>query len=209
MIDRPILWYFADPMCSWCWGFSPVIGAIHDTYRGQLRVALVLGGLRPFTKVPVTPEFREEILHHWHVVQRRTGQPFAFDGAMPEGFVYDTEPPSRGVVAIAELNPEAIFPYFNSIQTAFYAQQRDVTQADTLATLAEQHGVPAAQFLERFDSEDARKKTRQHFRQTRRAGIRGFPTVVLQNESGLAPLASGYRPFAELGPEIDARLVGP
>jgi len=204
MIQQRILWYFADPMCSWCWGFAPVIGAIRDAYREQLQVALMMGGLRPGTKEPVTPQFREEILHHWREVHRRTGQPFAFEGAMPEGFVYDTEPPSRAVVVVGELNAEATFSYFKSVQAAFYAQQQDVTKADTLAALAEQHGVATAQFLQRFHSEDAKQKTQMHFHQTRQAGVRGFPTVVLQNDSGYALLTVGYRPLDELKPEIDA-----
>ena len=96
-----ILWYFADPMCSWCWGFAPVISAIKEAYADRLKGALVLCGLRPGTTEPMTAALREEILHHWHEVHRRTGQPFIFDDAMPAGFVYDTEPPSRAVVAVA------------------------------------------------------------------------------------------------------------
>ena len=93
------LWYFADPMCSWCWGFSPVISVIKDVYADRLKVALLLGGLRPGTTEPMTAALREEILHHWQAVQRRTGQPFLFENAMPAGCVYDTEPPSRAEVA--------------------------------------------------------------------------------------------------------------
>ena len=58
MTEQRILWYFADPMCSWCWGFAPVISAIEETYKNRLKVELVLGGLRPGTTEPVTPKFR-------------------------------------------------------------------------------------------------------------------------------------------------------
>jgi putative protein-disulfide isomerase len=34
-------------MYSWCWGFAPVIDAIKEAYADQLKVALLLGGLRP------------------------------------------------------------------------------------------------------------------------------------------------------------------
>ena len=81
--DR-IVWYVADPMCSWCWGFSSVIDAIAQAYRDRVPVRLVMGGLRPGTVKPITPEERDEILHHWHEVQRRTGQVFLFEDAMPE-----------------------------------------------------------------------------------------------------------------------------
>lgn len=77
------LWYLADPMCSWCWGFAPVIDMIRDDYSDQLSTELLLGGLRPGTKLPMEPSQREEILNHWHAVHRKTGQLFLFEGAMP------------------------------------------------------------------------------------------------------------------------------
>jgi putative protein-disulfide isomerase len=202
-----VLWYFADPMCSWCWGFAPVIDAIRAAYSERLKVALSLGGLRPGTREPMTPELRAEILHHWHAVQGMTGQPFAFEGALPAGFVYDTEPPSRAVIAVAGLDAAAVFPYFESVQEAFYAQGQDVTQAPTLAALAERRGLDPARFLERFDSEETRKTTHKHFAAARQAGVRGFPTVILQNASGGTLLTRGYQPFEELRPVIDAWLA--
>lgn len=207
MAQERILWYFADPMCSWCWGFSPAISAIKESYSDRLKIALMLGGLRPGTTEPVTPQFREEILHHWRDVHKMTGQPFAFESAMPEGFVYDTEPASRAVIAVAEIDPEAIFPYFKSVQAAFYSQGRDVTKSATLAELAEQHYIDKPGFLERFESEDVRNKTRAHFRITRETGVRGFPTIVLQAKSGHKLLTNGCRPLEELRPELDAWLA--
>ncbi|MDH5427723.1 MAG: DsbA family protein, partial [Nitrospirota bacterium] len=29
----PTLIYVADPMCSWCWGFSPVLEEIRRLYQ--------------------------------------------------------------------------------------------------------------------------------------------------------------------------------
>ena len=209
MTPQRILWYFADPMCSWCWGFAPVISAIKETYSEQMKIALMLGGLRPGTVEPMTPQSRAEILHHWQDVHRMTGQAFVFEGAMPEGFVYDTEPPCRAVIAVAGIDPETTFAYFKTVQTAFYAHGQDVTQTETLATLAEQHDIEKSRFLGRFHSEDAHVLTRKHFEVTRQAGVHGFPTVVLQNDAGGTLLANGYRPLAELQPEIDKWLAQP
>jgi putative protein-disulfide isomerase len=204
-----ILWYFADPMCSWCWGFAPVIDAIKQAYDDRLKVALMLGGLRPGTTESMKAAQRAEILHHWHAVQLRTGQPFTFEDAMPDGFVYDTEPPSRAVVAVAEINPEETFAYFKTVQAAFYVQQQDVTQTQVLAALAVLHHVPAPQFLDRFQADDVKAKTQMYFQRTQQAGVRGFPTVVLQDASGPRLLTHGYRPFDELQPQIDAWLTQP
>lgn len=203
MRQKRILWYFADPMCSWCWGFAPVVSAIKDAYRDDLQIALILGGLRPGTREPLSASGREEILHHWQQVQERTGQAFVFDGALPEGFVYDTEPPSRAVIALSELQSEATFSYFKSIQAAFYAEQQDVTDEAVLSAIAEQYGVEPERFQERFHAEAVAQKTYAHFYQARQAGVRGFPTVVLENDAGYRLLTHGYRSFEELQEPID------
>lgn len=201
-----ILWYIADPMCSWCWGFMPVIETIRHEYGGRLKVELLLGGLRPGTKDPMSSTQREEILRHWRTVQRTTGQPFHFEGAMPEGFIYDTEPASRGVVAVSIINAKVIFPFFKAVQSAFYVEQLDVTSAVMLMQLAANTGLDAQRFLEVFESDTAKKRTLDHFNKARQWGVHGFPAVVMQNAAGYSPLATGYRPFKELRPQLDEWL---
>ena len=207
MSPSTILWYFADPMCSWCWGFSPVIENIRSTYGERLNIALILGGLRPGTTELMTAKMRDEILHHWHDVHKLTAQRFSFEGAMPEGFIYDTEPASRAVITVAELSPDRIFPYFKSIQSAFYVDQIDVTHADRLAELATQQGLTTKQFLSHFHSEVAKQKTRQHFQAAQQVGVSGFPTLVLQQGSDFEFIARGYRPLDALTSKIESGLV--
>ena len=205
MTDTPrVLWYFADPMCSWCWGFAPVVSQIMETYRDRLQLALMMGGLRPGTTQSMSAPMRSEIVHHWEDVHRLSGQPFKFDGALPEGFVYDTEPACRAVVTLLDLKGEVAFAFFKSIQSAFYTEGKDVTKSEILAELAEVRGVAKDTFLERFESAEIRQRTREHFRQTAEIGIRGFPTVILQNGERFELLTHGYRPFEELKPLLEA-----
>ena len=206
-MSTPILWYFADPMCSWCWGFSPVIEAVRDAYRARLKVALVLGGLRPGETTSMTATARNEILHHWQQVHERTGQPFRFEHALPDGFIYDTEPASRAVVAAGGLDPAHSFTLFKAIQSAFYAEGRDVTRPDTLADLAAGIGLDAAVFTQAFDSDDARAKTQSHFMQTRTAGVRGFPTLILKRGERLDRIVAGYMPLDTVRTELDRLLA--
>ncbi len=206
-MNQPILWYFADPMCSWCWGFSPTIETLKHTYQDKLKVALVLGGLRAGTTDPMTPQQREDILHHWHAVQKHTGQTFQFESAMPEGFIYDTEPACRGVVAISESSPELTFPFFKAVQSAFYVKNQDVTQPEVLAKLAKELGVDPKLFLEAFHSEETKHKTLAHFHKAREWGVRGFPTLVLQSDSKYHLLSKGYSTEAELKEQIDPILA--
>lgn len=204
--DR-ILWYVADPMCSWCWGFDPVIKSIKEKYDDQLNISLLLGGLQPGTTAPLSDDSRNEILHHWRDVHKRTKQPFKFDGALPEGFIYNTELPSRAVLAVSEIKPEQTFVFFHTLQEAFYAKKLDITKEDILLELAGQFEIEADDFRKQFQSEEIKNKTKAHFQRARQVGVRGFPTCVLQYKTEHKLLNSGFQEFSELYPEIDAWLV--
>jgi putative protein-disulfide isomerase len=193
-------------MCSWCWGFSPVIEAIQREYGDRLEIELLLGGLRPGTKHPMPQAQREQILHHWHAVQQRTGQPFRFEGAMPEGFIYDTEPASRGVITVSLINRPAIFAFFRIVQSAFYVEQQDVTNPMVLSRLAAEVGIDTQQFEQTFESDTAKRLTLEHFRKARQLGVQGFPSLIGQSWTGYRLLSAGYCSLDELLPKLDAWL---
>jgi len=203
---QPVLWYFADPMCSWCWGFTPVISAIKEQFSDRLKLALVLGGLRPGTSEPMDEQLRNDILHHWHDVQKMTGQAFAFDDALPPGFIYNTEPPSRAVLAFAEFLPDETLSYFKRVQQAFYTEQTDVTCSDNLLALASEFGVDGDKFIAHYQSDAMHEKVMMHFKQARQLGISGFPTTILQKDDNFHLLSGGYKSFEELGPELALQL---
>ncbi len=202
------LLYVMDPMCSWCWGFAPVLDALAGRTAEQgVALHLVAGGLRPGTVQALDGTTREHILRHWQAVTARTGQPFRFEAALPEGFVYDTEPASRALVAARSLAPERVWPLVRAIQQAFYVEGRDVTRAATLAALAEQAGLPRQAFAAAFDSAEQRLATADGLR----AGPAiwaspDFPTLLAERKAQLALLTNGYQPLERLAPLLDRWL---
>ncbi|HEC18548.1 MAG TPA: DsbA family protein [Gammaproteobacteria bacterium] len=193
-------------MCSWCWGFSPVIRQIKNTFADRLKISLNLGGLRPGTTTPISEQLREEILHHWHEVQRLTGQPFRFENALPEGFVYDTEPASRAVLSMGKLQAENTLAYFATIQSAFYREGRDVTQTEVLTELTLPFGIDAEEFQTLFNANALRAQTWEHFKRSRQAGVRGFPTLIWQEGEQIDTLCTGYRPWPDIESLLEQRL---
>ncbi|MCO6057724.1 DsbA family protein [Pseudomonas sp. MOB-449] len=188
-------------MCSWCWGFAPVVEAL----AGQAAAAgvplhLVAGGLRTGQGAALDGHTRRYILEHWQAVNQATGQPFRFDGALPDGFVYDTEPACRALVVARSLAPELAWPLVRLIQQAFYAEGRNVTQAATLVALAEQAGIPRIEFAEAFDDASAHERAVADFTWVQDLGIAGFPTLLAERDGQLALLTNGYQPLDELAP---------
>lgn len=201
------LMYIGDPMCSWCWGFAPVLQRIQKEYEGRLVIEPIVGGLRPWTDEPLEEEFRKTILHHWREVHEASGQPFCFDFEMGENFMYDTEPGCRAVVTMRELKPEWTLPYFHSLHRAFYADNMDITKAELLATEAETFGIDRSEFLELFEQDDIKRLTVNDFKRSRSMGVTAYPAVVVQMEGELKLLTYGFMSFEEIQPRVDAWLT--
>ncbi|MGH6816491.1 MAG: hypothetical protein ACREC6_12385, partial [Hyphomicrobiaceae bacterium] len=65
LLEGDRLLYFADPMCSWCYGFSPVIAALAERFAGRLPIRAVMGGLRAGNTRPMRPQDKEAIRGAW------------------------------------------------------------------------------------------------------------------------------------------------
>ncbi len=207
-MQDPHLVYFADPMCSWCWGFSPVMQAVSERFGPALPVRLVVGGLRPWTTEPMTARDRQDVRGHWEHVHEASGQPFDFAFFDRGRFVYDTEPASRAVVVLRRRGMSTGLAALQRIQRAFYAENQDVTDVDTLAALAGEFGVDPATFRDEFAGEDAKDETRGDFAIAQQAGIRGFPTLIAGagSDGRYALITHGFQPAARVLPTLERWL---
>jgi putative protein-disulfide isomerase len=197
---------FADPMCSWCWGFSPVMGGLAQACDGRARYSLVLGGLRPGTTDVMDDHAKTEVRHHWEHVAEASGQPFTFAFFERDDFVYDTEPACRAVVAVRRLASHQTFAYLDALHRAFYAENRDITDPAVLADVAAFLDIDAVDFMTEFQSDATRAETLGDFRASRELGVTGYPTVVLRDEGGLAALTIGYQPLEDLAGPLETWL---
>ena len=193
--------YFADPMCSWCWGFKPSLMAVLDRYGANLPLRMIMGGLRPGTTEPMDRAQKAKIKEHWQQVQEASGQPFRFDFFDQDGFVYDTEPACRAVVTGGSLAPELVFGLLIAIQAGFYEENRDVTDPEVLADLALDAGYDRDEFLDHFDGAEMVKATADGFELSQSVGITGFPTLLIgDDESGYDLVCAGFqKPDAVIG----------
>lgn len=207
-MPRPHLIYFADPMCSWCWGFSPVIDSVRERFGPSLPIRLVLGGLRPGTTEPLTDARKGEIREHWGHVHEASGQTFDWRFFDRGDFVYDTEPVSRAVAVIRQKGMEEALNFLKRAHVAFYAQNRDVTNEQALADLAVEAGHTRAEFLEAFRSEEARQETEADFAVTQQAGVRGFPFLIAgtDEQAGYSIVTHGFQPASRILPALERWL---
>lgn len=203
--------YVADPLCSWCYGFAPVIEELASQFAGRLPVRLVMGGLRAGNTKPMREQDKEYIRNAWTNVSKASGQPFDMSFFDRESFVYDTEPACRAVVTAREWGeglPISPLTFKARISSAFYAHNRDVTDTNTIAAIAEEAGFDGAQFRERFLSGEIKNATFRDFLTSQELGVTGFPMLAAGSEThGYALVTKGFRPIDGIAEAIEAWLA--
>ena len=165
-----------------------------------------MGGLQAGETNAISDASRQEIFHHWHQVEKMTGQSISFDNALPEGFIYNTEPPCRAVITVGSIDATKTFVYFTSIQSAFYTKNRDVTQIECLQQLAVDCGINSEEFTYLFLDEKQQENVNKNFAFTKKAGVQGFPTLILNKPEQLDVITRGYDNYENISTSLDKLL---
>ncbi len=200
--------YFADPMCSWCYGFSPVVAQLRARYGEVAPIRVVMGGLRPGTTEPMPDAARRNLVHHWAEIGKVAGVAFDAGWADREGFVYDTDPAARAVVLARRTSGAEALDFLARAHAAFYAEGRDITRADVLADIAAEQGFDRDAFRAALDDEGLKTETWRDYAIAQRAGATGFPTLIVgPNADGTYALVTrGYNQAEPILAAVDGWL---
>lgn len=215
--------YFTDPYCSWCWATEPMLYRIRETYRDQVHIRYVMGGLvrdmADFYDSLNDIRTTAEVAPHWRMVSQRSGQPI--DERLWEDITdphFSTWPACRAVKA-AFLQGEAVGErYLRRMRRAALTERKIISLPEVYLALAEEvPGLDLARFRADLESGAAEQAFQADLAEGRRYGVTGFPTLLFQRQSRLAVpgaerpvLVVGHRSFAtyrqvlrQLAPELE------
>lgn len=193
--------YVGDPMCSWCWGFSPALERLATRYSIPLRV--VMGGLRTGPQADLMDaEARGQLATYWQGVAERTGQPFSSASLERGGWRYDTEPSCRAVVAMRELAPHDTLRWVARLHRAFYVEGVDVTDVSVFPGLLDGFDVDPDRFAQVLADDATVERTRQDVVEAHRYGATGFPTVLFRDGDQVAIVTRGFVAWDQLEPGL-------
>lgn len=174
--------YVMDPLCSWCFGFTPVLQNLLQLTEPKGVALQVIGGAR-----------REWKTDGSKAVSLKAGH---------EGGRIENEPPCRAIVTVRDLAPELVWPMTMKMQEAFHCKGVDIIQSESLARIAERIGLERSAFLEHFNSPAMHEATQENFEWVESLGITGYPTLLTERSNQLALLSSGYHSAEELSPKL-------
>jgi len=178
-----ILYYVHDPMCSWCWGFSPTWQKIRTALQNEVEIKYLLGGLAPDSNVEMPESMQRDIAGYWKKIQQHIpGTEFNFDFWQKCSPRRSTYPACRAVIAARKQNPEVELAMIEAIQKAYYLNAQNPSNDETLITLAESLKLDKKQFTDDLNSSDTQQQLVKEMAFGRQIGAQGFPSMILEKD---------------------------
>lgn len=186
------LYYVADPMCSWCWGFHAALMEVKANLPRDIPLVYVMGGLARDSDEPMSDETKLYVQNAWRAVTSETGAEFNWDFwkvCQPRRSTY---PSCRAFYAAKAQGDAEGVEMFEAIQRAYYQEARNPSDVETLVALADEVGLDVDQFEADLLSEEIEKEMQDGFNIRRFLNANEFPSLVLKNDDAAHFLVKGY-----------------
>lgn len=189
--------YIFDPLCGWCYGFSPVVRQLYDATKRRADWDVLAGGMVVGDRVgPIglLADFLKQTIPRLEATTGvRFGQAFHTQVLEPGTMVLSSLEPSRALQTVKILARDRAFTYAGLLQKALYEEGRDVTSLAVLGELAEQARVVG--FEIEYLKTDTYEATVDEFRSVAALGVTGFPTLVGFDNGEPRVFSRGWAPF--------------
>jgi putative protein-disulfide isomerase len=177
-----LLHYFYDPLCSWCYGFSPVIKAFQEKYKSEMDFEIISGGMVKGESERPIGELAHFLKDAHKRIEDTSGVKFGprFIDLMEEGTtVFSSIPGAVALSVFKSFDEEKAISYASDIQYAIYYDGIDPNNEEAYAQLASKYEISVDEFLSRMGQDAYRKDAYDDFSVAQQFGIKGYPSTVL------------------------------
>ena len=176
MYKKNTLYYFHDPMCSWCWGFRRVWLLVEKELE-KIEIVYQCGGLAKDSDITMPNDMQQMIQKYWRTVEQKTKSKFNFDFWHQCNPKRSTYPSCRAVISAKNQNKEREMIY--AVQQAYYINAQNPSEYSTLIQLAKQIKLDIKAFEKDIYSNEVEiefKKQRDNYLHL---SNKGFPSLIL------------------------------
>jgi len=192
-VDKVTLYFYHDPMCSWCWGYRPTSDLLVENLPDNVRVEKILGGLAPDSDKPMPDEMQKKLPQAWRRIHDMLGTEFNYDfwtNCSPRRSTY---PACRAVIAAAFQN--SADEMTDAIQRAYYLRAMNPSDLETLEMLAAELELNTEKFSADIRSAETEHELKRQVSFARRSPISGFPSLCVELDGQLTPVLQDYRDY--------------
>lgn len=188
-------------MCVFCYGFSPLVTKLHETYKNDLEFVFLPAGIwREGQEKIATPMFAKNMKKSIQRVGKMTGQSYG------EAFIkyLSTKPTLNSYLGAKAINTviacENLDPmiYLNGLYDLTFIQGKNISEVKLFVDLAVSLGIKKEVFLEHFNSEEIATITEEKIALLVEKEMTSFPTMVLEKEGELFTYPLNYVSYEAL-----------
>lgn len=195
-MDNAVIFYVYDPLCGWCYGFSPVMQQFWKQHRENIHFKVLTGGMITGDKEGPIGKVAPYIKTAYREVEKTTGITFGkpfLENVLEDGSaLFSSIPGALAMAVFRYLQPDQVVAFAHAVQEAIYRKGKLPTQPETYGECAEQFGMDAPGFMKRMVEKELLTQVHNEFKMVHEWGITGFPSLVyIKNEQAYL-LAQGY-----------------
>ena len=184
------LYYFHDPMCSWCWGYRPTWQRLQAKLPKDISVEYILGGLAPDSNEAMPDAMQSAVEGYWQQIRNQLGTEFNFDFWQQCQPRRDTYKACRAVIAARTDGLE--MEMLEAIQRAYYLRAMNPSEIEVLVQLAVETGMVAKSFRDRLLATETDQQLQKEIKLTRSWQVQGFPSLIFAVAGSHTPLPIDY-----------------
>lgn len=208
-MEKAKLLYFYDPLCGWCFGFSPVIKKLEHEFQEQIDFEAISGGMVLGERVKPLSEMKDYLKEAMPRLEEMTGVKFGdpYLEILEEGsLMLNSELPCIAMTVYKSMSNKSSIEFASALQSTLYEKGINLNEIGNYQGLVENFDLPWEVFKTKMQDVAYKEKTYQEFQIGQQMGIGGFPSVVLSVGNQGYLIARGYRPESEMKAVIEEVL---
>lgn len=203
-----ILYYIHDPLCSWCYAFKTGLAALKQALPPEIQFKKLLGGLAADTTEPMPPALQQNIQQAWRRIEQTVpGVKFNFAFWRSNTPIRSTYPACRSLLAARKQGGKLEDRMLACIQEAYYQQAQNPALDSTLFKCASQAGLNKRQFELDYRSREIDRQLQQEIKTARSLGVCSYPSLVLEKNGKISPIAIDYLDYRTMLDDIERLLI--
>lgn len=200
------LYYIHDPMCSWCWGFSPVRQQLQERLPQSVHWQPLLGGLAPDSDEPMPTAMQDKLIATWQRIHQLLGTEFNHDFWLKNEPRRSTYPACRAVLIAQTQSEQLGEAMVATIQRAYYLEARNPSDDNVLTELANGIGLDEARFRQLLNAPATQAQLEKNIHHAKSLNHDGFPSLRLVDGNQCHAITLDYTNAEPMLAEINALL---
>jgi|GEM_PF-528821 len=208
-MEKPKIIYVYDAICGWCFGFSPVMAKLSETYQDKFDFEVVSGGLKLGKSVGAIDVIAPYIKTAYQDVERTCGVKFGdkfVNGTLAQGtMILNSLPPAIAMCIMKERYPDKDIKFAGLLHKMYYVDGIEPENYAAYGEYAALLGFEKSEFNLKMKDSSYIQKAYKDFEYAQKLGANSFPTVILEKNGKREILFEGYLPFERAQKLLDSQ----